>query len=146
MGIEQNLETYEKFQQAFESSPEEATKIAAELVTADFVYEFPGPSTVPYVGTYDGAAGFGRLIGIIGDTVDVSKFEVIAYPPVPEGAYVFSRGVEQGTLLANGCSYTAAWTKIYQFDDQARIERTWELFDPQDMLKALGGCSSVEAV
>jgi hypothetical protein len=28
--------------------------------------------------------------------------------------------------------------QIYPVDDQARIERIWELFDPQDMLKALG--------
>ena len=105
----------------------------AELMTPDVVWDNPLPDPIPYGGSFEGAAGAGRYLGLIFGTLDIESFEIDEI--IAAGDRVVVLGHETARTLKTDRRYSGQWVHVLRFRD-GRIQHVREYNDTAEMLSA----------
>ncbi len=128
-----NRDTLERFAKYFAEG--DLDGVLATL-SADAVWDVPGPAAVPYCGTFAGQAGFREFWRLLRDTVDIEEvgFDHVTGEDFP----IVALGHERGVVRTNGAPYAYSWAQEYTFTPDHLIAGMRQYFDPSQILEALG--------
>lgn len=99
-----------------------------ELCHADFVLEQGG--AMPYAGTYRGAAGFLRFLGIFAETLDIEKLEPVRTYLCDDPDWLVSEFDLIATVKASGQRYETTLLERWQFSGGKVISVKPHYFEP----------------
>lgn len=85
------------------------------MMTDDVEARFPGPSRIPFAGTYRGRDGVGRFFQAIGANAEVHRFEPQEF--IAEGDQVVVLGRERLTAKPTNGSWESDWAMVWTVRD-----------------------------
>ena len=100
----------------------------AALCHDDFVLE--QGETMPYAGTYRGAEGFLRFLGIFGETLDIEKLEPVRSYLCSDPDWLVSEFDLVATVKATGQRYATSLLERWQFSQGKVITIKPHYFEP----------------
>lgn len=96
------------------------------MMTEDVEIELPGPSEIPFSGTYSGYDGVGRFFQAIGTSADIRDFEPDEF--IAQGDRVVVLGRERLTAKTTGRSWETDWAMVWHVRD-GKIARLREFHE-----------------
>ena len=99
-----------------------------ELCHDDFVLE--QGAAMPYAGTYRGAEGFLRFLGIFGETLDIEKLEPVRSYLCSDPDWLVSEFDLVAVVKASGQRYEATLLERWQFSEGKVLNIKPHYFEP----------------
>ena len=109
-GTSSNVKIVKKLYRAFEQG--DLDTITA-LMDDDIEWVAPGPTTIPFAGTFRGKEGIRKFFSIAFDTLDVREQKLRGF--LISGDQVGVLGYEHMLVKATGREYRSNWLHLYTF-------------------------------
>ena len=107
-------EVTSEFYRAVASGDVEA---ALALLAEDIVWTVPGPSVVPYAGSFRGKDGVAEFFRLLVENEDLQSFTPHEFVYDTAGGVVCVIGSEKAVALPTGKSFEARWAEIFWIRD-----------------------------
>jgi len=98
------------------------------LLAEDVVWTIPGPSVVPYSGTYRGKAAVVEFFRILAANEDLQSFTPEAFIVDEPGGVVCVLGSENAVAITTGKAFSARWAEVFHMNG-GRITKFEEYID-----------------
>lgn len=112
MATQQNLEVVREAYAAVQQG--EITRLI-EMMADDVTIDLPGPTEIPFAGTYRGKEGAGRFFLALAENAEVQQFEPTEF--IADDNIVVVLGREQLTAKPTGRPWTTEWAMVWTVEN-----------------------------
>lgn len=130
MNEQQNIQTVRDAYSAFTRGD---IQTVLDALTDDVDWELPGPSQIPYAGTFHGKNGAAEFFRILMESDEVEAFEPQRF--FADGDMVVALGRYSARVKATGKSATAEWAHAFTLRD-GKVAKWHEYVDTGTYAKA----------
>lgn len=131
MENQSNVEVVRRIYDLFAAGDEDGMRA---LLSEDFEWEFYGPRSIPWAGTYRGVAGFDAFFANVRGVVEVEHFEPHEFIASQDRVVVL--GISRARVLASGANYEAQWVNVFTLKN-GKITRLLDLYETASVVRAL---------
>ena len=84
-----------------------------DLVDDDIIWSIPGPSVIPYAGTYRGKEGVAEFFRILAEHEDLQSFVPNEFIFDQENGVACILGCEKARAILTGRSFSTTWAEVF---------------------------------